>query len=111
MLPVGLAVVAIVLMVVAIKHWNRRRANPKPLNDQRKLLDEAARAAGMSKRKLKRIAPLAQAEGLNSPLVAMLCPSAIKRLADHVKTGEEQEALKSMAESLFQAEQRSRAGR
>jgi hypothetical protein len=108
LVPMAIFAAAVLGMTVAIKQWTRRRANPKPLNDQRKLLDEAARAAGMSKRKLKRIAPLAQAEGLNSPLVAMLCPSAIKRLADHVKTGEEQEALKTMAESLFYAEGRGR---
>lgn len=109
LVPIAIFAVAAVGMTVAIKQWTRRRANPKPLNDQRKLLDEAARAAGMSKRQLRRIAPLAQAEGLNSPLVAMLCPSAIKRLAEHVKTSDEQEALKTMAESLFRAERRGRA--
>lgn len=104
--PLAIVAVAVIGMTVAIKQWNRRRANPKPLNNHRKLLDESARAAGISTRKLKRIAPLAQAGGLSSPLVAMLCPSAIKRLADHVKTNEEQEALKAVAESLFHAERR-----
>jgi type IV secretory pathway VirB2 component (pilin) len=109
--PLAIVAIAAVGMTVAIKHWSRRRANPKPLNDQRRLLDEASRAAGIAKRKLKQIAPLAQAEGLSSPLVAMLCPSAIKRLADHVKTSDEQEALRAVTESLFRAEGRGRPTR
>jgi hypothetical protein len=110
-LPVMMIAVAAVMMTVAIKQWNRRRANPRPLSSHRKLLKEAARAAGVSQRKLKRIAPLAQADGLSSPLVAIICPSAIKRLAKVVRTADEQEALKSMAEALFRAEGRPRNAR
>jgi hypothetical protein len=108
LLPLALFAVAALLMTVAMKQWNRRRSSPRPLSNHRKLLNEAARAAGVSKRKLRRIAPLAHADGLSSPLVAIICPSAIKRLAKVVRTTDEQEALKSMAQTLFKAEGRLR---
>ena len=102
--PIALVVAGVILMSVAVKHWNRRKANPKPLTNHRKLLVEASRAAGVSKTRLRRIGPLAAADGLSSPLVAMICPSAIKRLAAVVKTADEQEALKSIAQILLRSQ-------
>lgn len=109
LMPFAIAIVAAIAMGIALKQWNRRRANPKPLHSQRKLLDEAAKQAGVPRRKLRRIESLAAADGLSSPLVAMLCPSAIKRLSVHVKTPQEQEALKSIVQTLSRAERRGHA--
>lgn len=109
--PLALFVAAAVMAKYAIKHWKRVRSAPRPLSSHRKLLAEAARASGISKRKLKRIVPLAQADGLSSPLVAIICPSAIKRLAKVVRTADEQEALKSLALGLFRSQERATSHR
>jgi hypothetical protein len=104
--PLLIAVLAAGMGWFAVKHWKRHRAKPavKTLNNHRKLIRDAARAAGLSQRQLKTISPLAQSQGLSSPLVAIICPSALKKLAQNVQTSEQQDALKAMARGLIRHE-------
>jgi hypothetical protein len=96
-MPFLLVIVSGILVYVAVKHWNRRQTAPKALNNHAKLMKEAAPAAGVSVRSLKNIESLARGQGLSSPLVAMLCPSAITELARHVKTDAERRAINDIA--------------
>jgi hypothetical protein len=94
---------ASVLAYFAVKHWNRRQSKPKSLHNHTKLLKETAAAAGVSMRNLKALDSLAKAQGLSSPLVAILCPSAISELARHVKTEGERKAVNEVAKKLLKA--------
>jgi hypothetical protein len=95
--PLLLLVLASILIWIAIKHWNRRQAAPKSLNNHTKLLKEAASASGLSVRQLKTLEGLARSQGMSSPLVALLCPSSIAGLAKHVKTEGERKAVGELA--------------
>lgn len=99
--PFLLVIVAAGLLYVAVKHWNRRQVAPKPLNNHMKLLKEASSAAGLSHRKLKSLESLARGQGLSSPLVAILCPSAITELARNVKTDTERQAVIELAQEVL----------
>lgn len=106
-LPLGLVLIAIVLMYVALKHWHRTRTAPKPLRNHRKLLAEAAKATpGVSRRQMQALGGLANTAGLSSPLVAMICPSAINRLAGQIREEKQRQALRTLAESLVRAQRR-----
>ncbi|MFT3786996.1 MAG: hypothetical protein QM770_12655 [Tepidisphaeraceae bacterium] len=94
------AILALSLCLVAIKHWTTRRASPKPANNQKKLLNEAAKRAGVSKRQMKQLEQLAKAEGLSSPLVAIICPSLLKKLAGRAESEKQRDAISSLARSM-----------
>lgn len=99
--PFLLLIVACVLMYVAVKHWNRRQMSPKVVHNHTKLIKEASRAAGISPRKLRALESLANAQGFSSPLVAILCPSAISTLARNVKTDSERQAITELANEVL----------
>ena len=99
--PVLLILIASALTYVAVKHWNRRVQTPKVLNNHAKLLKEAASATGVSARNLKQLDALAKGQGLSSPLVAMLCPSAVSKLAKNVRTEAERKAVMELAEHVL----------
>ncbi len=99
--PFLLAIVACGLMYFAVKHWNIRLARPKSLNNHAKLLKEMSAAAGVPVRKLRSLEPLARAQGLSSPLVAILCPSAITDLARNAKTEAERKAVMELAQEVL----------
>lgn len=101
--PFALVVVAAILVYVAVKHWNHRQSVPKVLNNHAKLIKEAASVTGVSARSLKNLESLAKAQGMSSPLVAMLCPSAITDLARNVKTESERKAVSELASQLLKA--------
>ena len=100
-LPFVLVGLAVILVYVAVKHWNHRQTVPKVLNNHTKLIKEAASLTGVSARSLKNLESLAKAQGMSSPLVAMLCPSAITDLARHVKTDSERKAVSELASQLL----------
>lgn len=100
-IPFLLLILAAALMYVAVKYWNRRQTTPKSLNNHAKLLKEAAGVSGVSARQLKALESLAKAQGLSSPLVALICPSAITQLAKQVKTNSEKQALTDLAKRVL----------
>ena len=88
--PIAAAAAGLVGMAIAISQWTKRRAaRPKPVGDHRKLLDEIARASGLSRRQLKRLESAARAGGLSSPIVAAICPSVLFRRAGAARSGTE----------------------
>jgi hypothetical protein len=96
----GLCVLALLLMIVAVKFWSQKRAAPTPLRSQKKLMNEAARAVGISKAQMKHLQPLAEEEGLSSPLVAVICPSVLKRLAARAKTEKQRTTITDLARAM-----------
>ena len=107
LVPLALLVTACVLMYVALKHWHRTRTAPRPLRNHRKLLKEAARASGgVSRRQLKAFNSLATDAGLSSPLVALICPSSIGRMAGKIREDRQRVALRALAEDLVRAERK-----
>lgn len=99
--PFVLLIIAGILLYVAVKHWNSRQMTPRKLSSHSKLLRESASAAGVSHRKLRSLESLAKAQGLSSPLVAILCPSAITELARNVKTDAERQAVIELAQEVL----------
>jgi hypothetical protein len=92
-----LIAIALTFGLIAVKHWNTRQRSPKPLNSHRQLMNEVARRAGLSKRKLARVEPLARSQGMRSPLVLLLCPSRMQAASRAAKTPEQIEALAELA--------------
>lgn len=99
--PFLLVAVAASLLLISVKHWNRRQTAPKALNNHVKLLKEASAAAGLPHRKLRSLESLARGQGMSSPLVAILCPSAITELAKNVKTDAERQAVIGLAQEVL----------
>ena len=96
-----LGLVAFILCVVAIKHWTRRRkTTQQPLRNQRKLLKEASRKAGVSRAQMRTLQSLAEAEGLSSPLVAVICPSVLKKLAGRAENDKQRAAVSALARQM-----------
>ncbi len=100
-LPFALVILAVILMYTAVKHWNRIQTKPKVLNSHAKLLKEAAKITGISAKNLKNLESLAKAQGMSSPLVAMICPSSIGQLARSVKTQNERKAVTELSTQLL----------
>lgn len=88
--PIAIAAAGLVGAAVAVSQWNKRRAaKPKPVGDHRKLLDEIARASGLSRRQLRKLEAAAKAGGLSSPIVAAICPSVLFKRAGAARSGTE----------------------
>ncbi len=92
-----LIALALALGLVAVKHWNTKQRSPKPLNSHRQLMTEVARRAGISRRKLAKVEPLARSQGMRSPLVLLLCPSRMQAASRAAKSPEQIEALAELA--------------
>lgn len=107
--PWIVALVALALLAIAgrslFRRWRNARAGraPRALHSPRKLLAELARATGIAPRALKRAAPVARAAGLSSPLVALLCPSQLRRLAEHARTPAQRAAVAELARQVLAA--------
>ncbi len=99
-----IALIALALAYVAAKHWNHRSAKPKPLNNQKKLLKEVCRKTGVPRGQLKQISDLTESQGLTSPLVAMICPSVLRKLAASARTDQQRRALADVARTLVENE-------
>jgi len=100
---------AIILALVAITHWKKvRKSDTKKIGRARslahhgKLLKEIAKGSGIPTKQLKAIMPLTQSLGASSPLVALLCPSLLKRLADQTPDGQGRDALAQVARKLVE---------
>jgi hypothetical protein len=95
-----LLVIALALGYTAAKNWSKRSGRPRVLHNHKKLMRATCRATGLSRRKLRVIAPLAEAQGLSSPLVAAVCPSVLKKLAGSARTDAQRRALADVAREL-----------
>lgn len=101
---VVLAIVAASMGLLALHHW-KRRSTPRPGNkatpgSQKKLLAEASRLAGVNRAHMKQIESLTRDEGLSSPLVAIICPSVLKKLSQQAHTEHQKHALTAIARQL-----------
>jgi cell division inhibitor SulA len=95
-----LLIIAIALAYTAVKHWNKRSTKPRVVHSHRKLLRETCRRAGVDRAKVKQISDLADAQGLASPLVAMICPSVLRKLAANAKSDAQRRALADAAREI-----------
>jgi hypothetical protein len=101
---VVLGAAAIGLAALAVRHWSVRPA-PKPgvkapPKSQKKLMAEAAKLAGVSKSHMKQLESLAKAEGLSSPLVAIICPSVLKKMSQDARTEHQKHAITALARQM-----------
>ncbi len=101
---VVLGLAAVGLGLLAVRHWNRRSAPTPgakaPPKSQKKLLAEATKLAGVSKSQMKQLESLARAEGLSSPLVAIICPSVLKKLSQDARTEHQKHAITALARQM-----------
>jgi type IV secretory pathway VirB2 component (pilin) len=95
-----LAVLALGMMILAVRFWSKKRSTPTVLKSQKSLMREASRAVGLPGAQLKQLQPLAEEEGLSSPLVAVICPSVLKRLAARARTEKQRQALAELARQM-----------
>lgn len=95
-----LACAGLVGVLVAIRHLQQKSDPTRPLHNHRKLMREISSQTGLSRRTLKALEPMSRAEGLSNPMVAMLCPSALKTLSRKVQTPAQKEALLEAARRI-----------
>jgi hypothetical protein len=84
-----LIVVGLIGLLVLISMFNRRiekKDKPKPLNNPSRLMRQLARQVGLSNRELRQLKVIAEQENLQNPLVLLLCPSVLQRVAKERKT-------------------------
>jgi len=82
-MALGAAVLGMVILMVVL---NRRKPGTGPvsrtLNHSGKLMKEVSTALNLKPTEVKRLKSLATDAGVSSPLVLMLCPSALKQAVD-----------------------------
>lgn len=99
-----LAIGGLVGVMVAIRYMQQKSDPARPLHHHRRLMREISVQTGLSKRTLKTLEPMTRAEGLSNPIVAMLCPSTLKKLSQKVQTPEQKEALLDAARRIARAD-------
>ena len=95
-----LAIGGLVGVLVAIRYMQQKSDPNRPLHHHRKLMREVSAQTGLSKKTLKTLEQMTKSEGLSNPLVALLCPSALKRLSQKVHTPEQKDALLDAARRI-----------
>jgi hypothetical protein len=69
-----------VLLVLLVVNWiNKRRANPRAVNHQGKLVKEILRRVPLRGGELKQLRVAATEQGCQSPLTLVLCPSLLAK--------------------------------
>jgi Na+-transporting methylmalonyl-CoA/oxaloacetate decarboxylase gamma subunit len=104
-----LIAVAFVLAMLAITNWKNPKKPPtaaakkaRVAANHKKLLKEIGKGSGVPAKQLKAIEPLTQTLGASSPVVALLCPSLLKRMADQTHDVESRDALAQVARRLVE---------
>jgi hypothetical protein len=94
------AALVCVLVFAFIRKMNQRQTTPRVVNNPRKLAREVCQATGIDASTFESLTALARAQGMTSPLVAMICPTALRTLAKAASTAEERKAVLELARKL-----------
>jgi hypothetical protein len=89
-----------VLVFVFIRKMNQRQTAPRVVNSPKKLARELSQATGIDASTFENLGALARSQGMASPLVAMICPTALRTLAKAASTPEERKAVLELARKL-----------
>jgi len=110
---------SVILALIAITNWQKRSSaknsgmtsginSGKPPGKSKpqhgKLLKEIGKQVGVPAKQLKAIEPMTQRLGASSPLVALLCPSLLKQLADDAHDEQSRMALSGVARKMVEAD-------
>lgn len=89
-----------VLVFAFIRRINQRQTAPRVVNNPRKLAKDVCEATGIEPSTLDSLSALAKSQGMISPLVAVVCPAALRTLAKAANTPEERKAVLELARKL-----------
>ena len=79
LLPLVLAMAAVLVLLVVIHQRKKVATAPKTLHSPGKLAKEVARAVGLRSKEMRQLRQLAEEEGASSALVVLMCPSLLAR--------------------------------
>jgi len=94
------AALVCVLVFLFIRKMNQRQTTPRVVNNPKKLAREMCQATGIDALTFESLTTLAKAQGMTSPLVAMICPTALRTLAKAASTAQERRAVLELARKL-----------
>jgi hypothetical protein len=75
----GLLVVALVLLLSVVNSLKKRKASPRPVNHQGKLIKEILKSVPLKGGEVKQLRTMATEQQCVSPLTLVLCPSLLAR--------------------------------
>ena len=81
LLAVFLAIVAAIVLIALLNYRQKRTVVPRVLNHPGKLLKEVAKSVNLKPAEIKQLKSLAEGQDLSSPLVLLLCPSILAKVA------------------------------
>jgi hypothetical protein len=73
-----LGLVGIIALLAFLTRSGEKKDEPKVVNNPNKLSRQLARQLGLKPNELRQLKQLAEQEGLDNPLVLLLCPSALQ---------------------------------
>jgi len=76
---VGLLAVGLVLLLVAVNSYKKKRSSPKAVNHQGKLIKEILKSVPLKGGEVKHLRTMASEQQCVSPLTLVLCPSLLAR--------------------------------
>ncbi len=79
LLAVFLFVVVAVVGIAFLSYARKRQVQPKTLNHPGKLMKEVAREINLRPAEIKQLRAIADEQGLESPIVLLLCPSVLAK--------------------------------
>lgn len=74
-----LAGAGVVLLLVLVSAWRSRRASPRAVNHQGKLMKEMLKKLPLKKGEVRQLRAMAAEQGCESPLTLVLCPSLLAK--------------------------------
>ena len=81
MIALGLAAVALFVLLAVVHLRRTQQAIPKPVNHQGKLLKQVAKDLPLKGPEIRQLKQLADEQHCSSPLVLLLCPSLLGKAA------------------------------
>jgi hypothetical protein len=78
-LPLVLAIAAVLVIFIVIHHRKKVATEPKSVNSPGRLAKEVARAVGLKSKEMRQLRQLAEEEGASSALVVLMCPSLLAK--------------------------------
>ena len=75
----SLLVVALVLLLAVVNSYKKRKASPKAVNHQGKLIKEILKSVPLKGGEVKQLRAMATEQQCTSPLTLVLCPSLLAK--------------------------------
>lgn len=74
-----IGLIGVVVLLSLIGRRTEKSDKPKIVNNPSKLMRQLARQVGLKPKELRQLKQLAEQEGLDNPLVLLLCPSLLQQ--------------------------------